>query len=339
MTPARRILPVFVPHLGCPHACVFCDQRRISGAAAAPAPEEVDRRIREAEGREPLEVAFYGGSFTAVDRALQDALLGAVAPHLRSGRVSSIRVSTRPDCVDGEILRRLFGAGVRTVELGAQSTCDEVLALAGRGHTAEDVRHGAEAVKDAGMALILQMMTGLPGSSAERDRKTAEDLIGMRPDGVRIYPTVVVRGTELEDLWRSGRYRPQTAEEAAELCAELWEAFSRAGIPVIRCGLNPTEELSGGAALAGPYHPAFGELVQSARYRMLAAPLLEPRRGRDAVLEVARGQRSAATGQHRENLVRLSERFALRSLEIREADLPKGEIRLLSDCKTTEDPV
>lgn len=322
MTPARRILPVFVPHLGCPHACVFCDQRRISGAAAAPAPEEVDRRIREAEGREPLEVAFYGGSFTAVDRALQDALLGAVAPHLRSGRVSSIRVSTRPDCVDGEILRRLFGAGVRTVELGAQSTCDEVLALAGRGHTAEDVRRGAEAVKDAGMTLILQMMTGLPGSSAERDRKTAEDLIAMRPDGVRIYPTVVVRDTELCEAYRAGRYREHTVEDAVSLCASLVKLFDRAGVPVIRLGLNPTEELSGGAAVAGAYHPALGELVYQRLMLERARALL---RGTDcagcaAELGVPRGRVSLLVGQHRAGKRALMREFGLTDLRVRESD-------------------
>ena len=327
MTPARRILPVFVPHLGCPFACVFCDQRRISGEAAPPTPEEVDRRIREAAIREPVEVAFYGGSFTAVEPALQDALLKAVAPHLRSGRVSAIRVSTRPDFTDGETLERLFRAGVRTVELGIQSTCDEVLVRSGRGHTAADARRGARAVRDAGMRLILQMMTGLPGSDDDRDRRTARDLIELRPDGVRIYPAVVIRGTELEALWRSGQYRPRTVEEAAELCAVLWEDFSRAGIPVIRCGLNPTEELSGGEALAGPYHPAFGELVQSARYRNLASQLLPSCEGEDVVLEVARGQRSAATGQHRENLRRLVSQFRLKSLTIREADVPRGEIR------------
>lgn len=327
MTPARRILPIFVPHLGCPFSCVFCDQRRISGETAPPAPEEVDRRIREAAIREPVEVAFYGGSFTAVEPALQDALLGAVEPHLRSGRVSSIRVSTRPDFVDGDTLRRISLAGVRTVELGIQSTSDEVLSRSGRGHTAADARRGAKSVKDAGMHLVLQMMTGLPGSDGDRDRDTARDLIEMRPDAVRIYPTVVIRGTELEMLWRSGQYRPQTVEEAAELCALLWEDFSRARIPVIRCGLNPTEELSGGEALAGPYHPAFGELVQSARYRKLASSLLSSCAGKDVVLEVARGQRSAATGQHRENLRRLVSQFSLQSLSIREADLPKGEIR------------
>ncbi len=339
MTPVRRILPIFVPHLGCPFACVFCDQRRISGEMAPPTPEEIDRRIREAAVREPMEIAFYGGSFTAVEPALQDALLGAVAPYLRSGRVSEIRVSTRPDFVDEETLKRLFRSGVRTVELGIQSTCDEVLALAGRGHTAADARKGAESVRDAGMHLILQMMTGLPGSDDFRDRQTAQDLIGLHPDGVRIYPTVVIRGTELETLWRSGKYRPQTVEEAAELCAVLWEDFSRAGIPVIRCGLNPTEKLSGGEALTGPYHPAFGDLVQSARYRNLASSLLSSCPGEDVVLEVARGQRSAATGQHRENIRRLVSQFGLKSLSIREADIPRGEIRRRSLQKGEESDI
>ncbi|MBR5381131.1 MAG: radical SAM protein [Oscillospiraceae bacterium] len=333
MTPKRRIIPIFIPHLGCPNDCVFCNQKRISGALRPASPEDVKKTLAEGLRRVPegetVEAAFYGGSFTAIPPDEQEALLGAVLPFLRSGALSSVRLSTRPDCVDAGTLSRLRRYGVGTVELGVQSMCPDVLALSKRGHTPEDAERAARLVKEAGFSLILQMMTGLPGDTPEKSLYTAEKLVSMHPDGVRVYPTVIVEGTELFDMWRAGLYREHTVEAAVSLCARLLDVFEDAGVPVIRLGLNPTDELSGGAAAGGAYHPAFGELVASRRYLEKArAALREEGAGDRVTLLVAPGQVSAVTGQKRCNLEALAREFGIKDLRVREGDTPKGSVRV-----------
>ena len=189
MSARESIIPVFVPHLGCPNDCVFCNQRRISGSVTSATPEDVRAAIERAktltepEGRRQL--AFYGGSFTAIPVREQEALLGAAQPYLQSGDIAAIRLSTRPDAIDGEVLSRLRRCGVETIELGAQSMSDRVLALAGRGHTAQDVADAAKAVKAAGFKLILQMMTGLPGADDECDVDSARAIAARSDASVR----------------------------------------------------------------------------------------------------------------------------------------------------------
>ena len=327
MTPRRRILPIFVPHAGCPNDCVFCNQKRISGSLLPASAETVRIAVSTLAPGSGYELAFYGGSFTAIPETEQEVLLAAALPARESGAVSAIRVSTRPDAVTKEKLARLRFYGVETVELGAQSMCDEVLLRCGRGHTSADTVKAAKLVKDAGFTLILQMMTGLPGSGEARDIQTARSIAALHPDGVRIYPTVVIRDTPLEDLWRAGKYREHTVEDAVRVCAHILPIFDAAGIPVIRLGLNPSDELSGGAAVAGAYHPALGELVRSRLWRDKAETVLsgvEP--GEDVVLGVARSRISVMTGQHRANVSYLQERFALRSLRVCTANVPDGEI-------------
>lgn len=327
MTPRRCILPIFVPHAGCPNDCVFCNQKRISGSLLPASAETVRDAVSVLEPGSGYELAFYGGSFTAIPEAEQDALLAAVIPVRESGAVSAIRVSTRPDAITEEKLARLRLYGVETVELGAQSMCNEVLLRSGRGHTSEDTVKAAKLVKDAGFTLILQMMTGLPGGDDAQDIETARAIAALRPDGVRIYPTVIIQNTPLEELWRAGKYRAHTVEDAVRVCARILPIFDSAGIPVIRLGLNPSDELSGGAAVAGAYHPALGELVRSRLWRDKAEAMLsgvEP--GEEVVLGVARSRISVMTGQHRANVSYLQERFALRSVRICAADVPDGEI-------------
>ena len=327
MTPRRRILPIFVPHAGCPNDCVFCNQKRISGSLLPASAETVRIAVSTLAPGSGYELAFYGGSFTAIPETEQEVLLAAALPARESGAVSAIRVSTRPDAVTKEKLARLRFYGVETVELGAQSMCDEVLLRCGRGHTSADTVEAAKLVKDAGFTLILQMMTGLPGSGEARDIQTARSIAALHPDGVRIYPTVIIRDTPLEDLWRAGKYREHTVEDAVRVCAHILPIFDAAGIPVIRLGLNPSDELSGGAAVAGAYHPALGELVRSRLWRDKAETVLsgvEP--GEDVVLGVARSRISVMTGQHRANVSYLQERFALRSLRVCAANVPDGEI-------------
>ena len=320
MSARRSILPVFVPHMGCPHACVFCDQRRISGQRKAVTPEDVRALVKQAaalpRSGAARQLAFYGGSFTAIPEAVQNALLEAGREAIEKGKVDSLRLSTRPDAIAEKTLERLWSFGVRTIELGAQSMDEEVLRRSGRGHSAEDLRRAARMIREAGFELILQMMTGLPGDTLEKSLYTARELITLEPDGVRIYPTVIVRGTELFDLWRRGEYREHTVEEAVDWCARLLPLFEEAGIPVIRLGLNPTEELSGGEAAAGAYHPALGELVKSRILLNRARELLRTVLPGKVKLGVRSSLLSQALGQHRRNLETLRREFPHLATEI-----------------------
>lgn len=334
MIAKRDIIPVFVPHSGCPNNCVFCNQRKISGQLAAPGREELGRIVAEglkkSRPKNNIQLAFYGGSFTAIPLKEQTELLEGALPFLRDGDISSLRVSTRPDAIDDEILERLRRYGVSTIELGAQSMDGQVLALSGRGHTVEQTVKSARLIKKAGFELILQMMTGLPGDTEESAVKTAKEIIALEPDGVRIYPTVVIRDTPLWDMWQAGRYEPHTVKQAVDWCAKLLPLFEEAGIPVIRLGLNPSEELSGGEAAAGAYHPAFGELVRSRILLDRARRLLyEAERGGTAVLGVNKSEVSAMVGQKRENIQILRREYGLSELKVRAAEVPKGSVVLM----------
>lgn len=337
MTARRGIIPVFIPHLGCPHDCVFCNQRRISGALRPAAAQDVTREIEKglSHCQIPSQLAFYGGSFTAIPVSEQLALLGAAQPYIRSGDLESIRLSTRPDAIDEPTLERLRGHGVSVIELGAQSMDDEVLKKSGRGHSAEDTVCAAGLIKRAGFSLVLQMMTGLPGSDVERDIESARRIIALSPDGVRIYPTVIIKDTPLYELWRAGKYSEHTVEDAVSVCAQILPMLERAGITVIRLGLNPTDELSGGSAAGGAYHPALGELVKSrvllnrVREMLTSTPhgqklLASPRELR---LLTSPACVSQLIGQHRCNADALCAEFGFQSVKVTPIpSLADGEI-------------
>ena len=331
MTAKNSVIPVFVPHLGCPNDCVFCNQRRISGHTEPATALTVKNAIEAAAALTPpgtkRQLAFYGGSFTAIPESIQLELLEAAQPYLENGDISSIRLSTRPDAVDEAVLRRLRRYGVEVIELGAQSMCDKVLLLSGRGHDSADVERSSYLIKQHGFGLVLQMMTGLPGDTDESCVETAKKIIALKPDGVRIYPTVIVRDTVLCDMWRAGTYKEHTVEDAVRICAKLAPLFDEAGIPIIRMGLNPTEELSGGDALGGAYHPALGELVRSRIMLEKAKELLSGvAPGSNVILGVNRSDVSKMAGQHRCNIKVLTEEFALSGLKIREANVKSGQI-------------
>ena len=298
MSARKNIIPIFVPHWGCLHNCVFCNQNRITGEKKPATAEDVKRAIAGADS-ENAQVAFYGGSFTAIPASQQEELLEAASGY-------SIRLSTRPDCIDDAVLKRLEKYGVDTIELGAQSLDNEVLRLAGRGHTAEDVENASKLIKAAGFNLILQMMTGLPGDTEEKDVETAEKIIALKPDGARIYPTVIVKDTALFELWKKGLYKEHTVEDAVEVCSKLLPLFDEARIPVIRLGLNPTDELSGGDAVAGAYHSALGELVKS---RIKRNELEEKVRAGLREFSIPTNLFSQYTGQHRCNILYFKEKY------------------------------
>ncbi|MDD5952559.1 MAG: radical SAM protein [Oscillospiraceae bacterium] len=259
-------IALFVPQLGCPHQCSFCNQHRITGQQSRPTADDVHSAVKTAlaSGKcspSETEIAFFGGSFTAVEKAYQAELLSAAAPYVERGDVSGIRISTRPDCITPEILSFLKEHKVTAIELGAQSMDDDVLRQNHRGHTAQQVASSAALIRKNGFSLGLQMMTGLFASTPDIDRQTALRLAQLQPDTMRIYPTIVLEDTPLCDLYRNGAYAPMALEEAVSLCSELLTLFSQRNIRVIRLGLHSSEELA--HAVAGPYHPAFAELCYS----------------------------------------------------------------------------
>ena len=315
-----RIIPVFIPHAGCPHDCVFCNQKKIAGTLVPPKGNEISDIIEKAlqySGESP-EVAFYGGSFTAIERSLMLEYLSAAKHFIDEGRLSSIRLSTRPDCIDEEKLCILKEYGVKTIELGTQSMCEDVLKISGRGHTAEDTENAVKLIKKHGFSLILQMMTHLPGSNDEKDIYTARKIASLSPDGVRVYPTVVVRDTALETLWREGKYKPATPEEAARLGGEILEIFEENNIPVIRFGLNPTDDLSDGEALCGAYHPALGEMAMSERFLRLGRAEIEcgGYRGGKIHIFVSPKRVSVMTGQKKCNKIRIMREYGFDDVRI-----------------------
>ncbi len=303
---------LFVPHQGCPHACSFCNQKTISGKTRPLTLSDIDEAVKTALSTADCnkgEIAFFGGSFTAIDREYMLSLLGKAKQYIDKGIFSGIRISTRPDCIDREILDILKSNGVTAIELGCQSMDDEVLRLNKRGHTAEDVIKAAELIKSHKIELGVQMMTGLLGDTKEKCLETANKLIALGPDTARIYPTVVLEGTQLERLYRQGKYTPQTIEDAATLCAELLLLFRRNNIRVIRLGLHSGGNVEEGY-VAGAYHPAFGEICESKIYLKKVIEAIDSGKVQKGEIEITVGKRyvSMLTGQKKSNINYLKDR-------------------------------
>ena len=304
---------LFVVHKGCPHMCSFCNQRSISGSHKDLTPDDVHSAVRVAV--ESLsknqaaggEIAFFGGSFTMVEREYMLSLLEAAYEYVGKGIFKGIRISTRPDGIDGEICGILKKYGVTAVELGAQSLDDRVLMLNERGHTAEQVENACKILKEYGFEVGLQMMTGLYGSKDSDSLKTAEKIVDLAPATVRIYPTVVLKGTRLYELMKNGEFMPKGIDETVDLCARLIEMFENAGIKVIRVGLHSGGGVEEGFA-GGAYHPALRELCEGRLYYNRASLLLENYESGRYILCVNPKEISKMTGQKKENLIRLREK-------------------------------
>ena len=259
------IIPIFVPHEGCPNDCAFCNQRTISGKAYAPDIKEarkvIEAHLESGEGK-AKQIAFFGGSFTGIDLKKQNEYLSLALEYIKKGNVESIRLSTRPDYIDRETVERLISYGVKNIELGAQSMDDTVLSRSRRGHSSEDVEKAAEIISQSNAVLGLQMMTGLPFDNAEKCLYTARRFFELGARETRIYPTVVLRGTLLAQMYEEGEYKPQTIEEAVSISARLYRYFKDNGIEILRIGLPDGEDLKENY-IAGAYHPSLGEMVIS----------------------------------------------------------------------------
>lgn len=308
----RASVAIFVPHVGCPHRCSFCDQRAITGSVSLPNADSVrsacERAIESGVTPENTEIAFFGGSFTAIPRNYMIELLDAAQPYLKMG-FRGIRISTRPDAVDDEILSILKEYGVTSVELGAQSMSDKVLMINERGHSSSDVIKASKLVKEYSFTLGLQMMVGLYGSTPEEDLKTAKKLIELSPNEARIYPTVILKNTRLGELYSAGIYGTYSLNDAISLCADILYMFESAGISVIKLGLHASRDVES-EMLGGLYHPAFRELCESELYRRRMSELI----GFDkfANFTVPKGALSKAIGQKRANI----EYFRSKGIEI-----------------------
>lgn len=259
-------IPIFIPELACPNRCIYCNQRHISGQLQAVKPAEIEQIIEQHLSTfiRPsfVELAFFGGSFTGIDEKDMITYLKIVQPYIEKGEVKSIRISTRPDYINEKILDILKQYNVRDIELGAQSLNEEVLAFAKRGHTVKDVENASRLIKDYGFSLGLQMMIGLPLDSVERSKETAKKILELGAKSTRIYPTLVINNTDLADLYKAGKYKALSLEEAVDWTAEIYKVFSQTDITILRVGLHPSEALiNGEQLLAGPFHVSFKELV------------------------------------------------------------------------------
>jgi histone acetyltransferase (RNA polymerase elongator complex component) len=316
------IIPIFIMNRGCPHRCLFCNEE----LTAENRPERLEetgfqetvRAYLRGRGRKtgPVQIAFYGGTFTGMPREEQRRLLELAAFFLKEGTVDAIRISTRPDEIDAEGLDLIKDFGVRTVEVGAQSLDDDVLRLSRRGHTAADTQHALSLLRERGFATGIHLMAGLPGDSPERFAGTIDKVIALSPDTVRIHPTIVLRDTPLADAFLRGDYTPLTLSEAVSQCKDALKKLTAAGIAVIRMGLQTTRGLEEpGAVVAGPFHSAFRSLVESAIFLEMATALCESTlslgcaRGKSLTFTVSPADVSHLNGPRKGNIATLKERF------------------------------
>ncbi len=324
-------IPIFVPHEGCPFDCIFCNQRKITGADTSISSGEVSKIIEEhlktlPQNNRVIEAAFFGGSFTGISADKQELFLKAAYEYVKDGRIDGIRLSTRPDYINEEVLERLLKYGVTTIELGVQSMIDSVLAAAVRGHTAKTVENAVEMIRRYPFRLGLQMMTGLPGDTDSGAMETAQKIIAQKPDFVRIYPTLVLKDTALARLYDKGEYTPQTLSGAVSLCKRLLLEFKKSNIDVIRISLATTDEIcENGSVIAGPFHSAFRELVEGEIYYDEMVKIIDENPSAH-IFCVNTGEVSKAVGNGRINIKKIKERYGF-NLKIKPDDsIEKGRI-------------
>ena len=317
---AHNNVSIFVAHVGCPNICSFCNQHTISGSQSAPTIDEVrstcEMAFNQIKDKSNTEIAFFGGSFTAIEKSYMVALLECVQDFIGKDKFIGIRVSTRPDCITSEILDILKKYNVTAIELGCQSMKDSVLTANRRGHTAKDVYNACELIKSYGFELGLQMMVGLYTSTIQDEYYTMNEIIKLNPKTVRIYPTVVLKGTHLDELMQSGEYKLYSLDTMVDICADFLTQFNNSGINVIKCGLH-SSELVEAEMTGGYYHPAFRELCESRIYRNIIESIVKenPNMVNNAYsIFVSSRYISMATGQKKSNIKYFKDRGILLSL-------------------------
>ena len=335
----QYVIPIFVPHLGCPNDCTFCNQKKISGQMKMITEKDVTEKIEyylnsfKEEGN--IEVAFYGGSFTGIEKEIQEKLLSAAYEYIKNGKVNSIRISTRPDYIDKDILKMLKKYKVKTIELGVQSTNDYILTKCKRGHTFEDVKKASKLIRRFGFVLGHQVMCGLPESTKLDEINTAKDLIKLKPKIVRIYPVLVIKNTKLAEQYAKEEYEPLTINQAVERCKELSYMFNKARIKVIRVGLQNTDNITnpeedGSDVIAGPYHPAFGQLVEASMWYDSIVDEIKKINAKVMEVEVlVRGEDiNNVIGHKKENIEKLKEIYDVDVKVIQDESVKKGKLKL-----------
>lgn len=329
------IIPIFVPHFGCPYDCIFCNQKKITGLSTNIRSIDVENIIEEHlktfKKDSFVEVAFYGGSFTAIDIQIQSQLLEVPYRYKLQGKIDEIRLSTRPDAINAEILNNLKKYKVNTIELGCQSLNDEVLSLSERGHKSEDVYMASKLIKKNGFQLGLQMMLGLPGDTIERAIYTAHEFIKLKPDCVRIYPTLVIKETFLAKLYLEKKYSPLSLEESVYITTLILILFYSQNINVIRVGLQPTENIQMGRdVIAGPFHPAYRQLVETNIYKILIQKYLLQKNinteNKVMVIKTNNKNISNIVGQKSSNIDYFKEKFKFKKIQIFESAIDKNLI-------------
>ena len=343
----QYIIPIFVPHLGCPNDCIFCNQKSISGQAKQVTKEDVKKTIEEhlkyIKENSIVEVAFFGGSFTGIEEERQIELLSTAYEFIKSKKVDSIRISTRPDYINKEVLKRLKKYKVKTIELGVQSANDYILKKAGRGHTFEDVKKASKLIRLYGFKLGHQMMVGLPESTKLDEINTAKQLIKLKPKMIRIYPVLVIKGTELEKQYNEGTYKPLTVVQAVETCKELVKMFSKKKIDIIRIGLQPTDTISepnseNSEVVAGPFHSAFRQLVESGMWYDVIVDKIKKLNAKVKEVEVIVNPQDVnnVIGQRKENISNLKQVYDVDLIVKTDTKIKQGKSKI-EVTKTYED--
>lgn len=329
----HKNIPIFVPHVGCPNDCVFCNQRKISGKIdfdPETVPFEIERALKTIPPQSEVEIAYFGGSFTGIEPTLMMRLLKIASGYVESGKVQSVRLSTRPDFIDAQTLDILKKYYVKTIEIGFQSLDNQVLAASKRGHTALQSYQAAELIKSYGFKLVGQMMTGLPLSDTQKEIFTAKEICRMGADAARIYPTVVFHDTELYNMSKSNSYTPMTLEQSVSSAYHAYKVFCENGVEVIRCGLCAADNLfEENTVYSGGYHEALGELVESRIFYDKIIEKLPHDPPEEIIVTVAEGMTSRASGHKKENKIKLYEKFGIKRIKIKEsADLSGFEVKI-----------
>ena len=336
----QYIIPIFVPHLGCPNDCVFCNQKSISGEQRMITKEDVKKtidfyldNIRDKESKK--EVAFFGGSFTGIEIEKQEEFLQTAHEYIKQGKIDSIRISTRPDYIDKKILKMLKKYKVETIELGVQSANDYILKQSQRGHTFEDVKKASKLIRWYGFKLGHQMMVGLPESTRLDEINTARELIKLKPKMVRIYPVLVIKNTKLEKDYMNEKYKPLTVVQAVEICKELVVMFKKKGIEIIRIGLQNTDTITdpkqpGSEVVAGPYHPAFRQLVESGLWYDTIVTKIKQLNVKVKKVEITVNPLDAnnVIGHKRENIEKLKDMYSLDLIVKQDENIKPGKSEL-----------